>query len=229
VASVQDDDVPADRLHVREEVAREDHVPPGGTGDRPEEVEHLGPSPRVQPRRRLVEDVERGIVDHRLGQFDLLLHARGVLRDLAVPFLLDADELQDVVGAAHRGVRVEAADPAQVGHEADPRHVGKEALVLGHVADPLPHGDALLDVVAEDLRPPRRRPEEAEEEAQEGRLARSVRAHEADRALGDRDAQVVHRAHVAEDLREADRFHEMGHLSPPRFQGGPSGMGGKAS
>ena len=187
VTAIQDDDVLADRLDVGEEVARQNHVAARGLGNRPHEVEHLLAAARVQSRRRLVEDVQLRVVDHCLGELDLLLHARRVLRDLAVPLLIDADELQDVVRAAHRRVSIEAADPPHVRDEPDPGHVRDEAVVLRHVPDPLPHRDAVLDVPPEDLRRPRRGPHQAEQEPEERRLARTVRADEADGAVRDLD------------------------------------------
>src|SRR2546429_532170 len=118
---------------------------------------------RVQSGRGLIEDVELRVVDHRLRELDLLLHAGRVLRDLPVPFFLDADELKDIVGTAHRGVPVQSADPTHVRDEADPGHVRDEAVVLRHVPDPLPYRPAVPDVASDDLRGPGRRPQQTAE------------------------------------------------------------------
>src|SRR5437867_305707 len=47
MAAVEDHHVLADRLDVREEVARQEHVAAGRLCDRPHEVEHLRPAARV--------------------------------------------------------------------------------------------------------------------------------------------------------------------------------------
>ncbi len=208
VPAVQNDDVLADRLDIREEVARQKQIATGRVRDLPDEVEHLRPTPRVEARRGLVEDVQLRVVDHRLRELHFLFHARRVFRDLAVPLLVDPHELEHVVGAAHRGVPVEPADASHVRNQTDARHVRDQAIVLGHVADPLPHGEAIPDIEAEDLRGARGRTQETQEEPQERRLAGAVRADESDRALGDRDAEVVDRADVAEDFRQTGGLNE---------------------
>src|SRR5207245_9646384 len=103
------------------------------------------------------------------------------------PPLVAAAEPQDAVPAALRRVAFEAADPRPVRDEPAPGHVRDEAVVLRHVPDPLPHRDAVLDVPSEDLRRPRRGPHQAEQEPEERRLARTVRADEADGAVRDLD------------------------------------------
>jgi len=219
MAAVEDHHVLADRLDVREEVARQEHVAAGRLCDRPHEVEHLRPAARVQAGRGLVEDVQLRVVDHRLRELDLLFHAGRVLRDLSVPFLLDADELKDVVGTAHRGVPVQSADPPHVRDESDPGHVGDQAVVLRHVPDPLPYRHAVPDVASEDLRGPGRGLQQTEEEPEERRLPGPVGSDEPDRAVRDLDREIVHRTDVAEDLRQPGSLNE--HHDSLRFRGCP--------
>src|SRR5207245_1857605 len=52
---------------------------------------------------------------------------------------------------------------------------------------------------------------EPQQEPQAGRLAGAVRPDEADRAFGDRHAEIVDRADVAEDLRQTDGLNEGHH------------------
>ena len=103
--------------------------------------------------------------------------------------------------AAHRGVAAQSADATHVRDEADPGHVGDEAVVFGHVPDPLPHEHAVLDVASEDLRRARRGPHKAKEEPEERRLPGAIWADQANRAIRNLDREVVHRTDFAEDLR----------------------------
>ena len=100
-------------------------------------LEHRVPAGRVEAVGRLVEQQQVGVVHERLGQLDPLLHAGGVAADLAVALLVETRR-----GAAPRrparGRRCAGrpAHPGHVGHELGGGQVGRQAVVLGHVADP---------------------------------------------------------------------------------------------
>ena len=208
MSAVEDHNVFADCLDVGQEVARQDDVTTWGTRDRAHQVEHFRPAPRVQTRRGLIEDVQLRVVHHGLSELHLLLHARRVLRDLAVALFLDPDELQHVMRAADRTVRVEPAHAAHEGDEADARHIRDQAIMLGHVADALAQRHAVEDVAAEDLRGSRGGLEEAQEQPEERRLAGAVWADESDRSLRNRDGKVVDGADFAEHLGEVLSLNE---------------------
>ncbi len=73
---IQDGDPVADRLDVAEQVAGEQHG--GVLPHRPDEVEDLAPTERVERGGRLVEHQQAGPGDHRGGQAEPLQHAAGV-------------------------------------------------------------------------------------------------------------------------------------------------------
>ena len=83
----------------------------------------------------LVEQHQPRVVHQRLGELDALLHAGGVAADRPVALLVQPDVAQHVGGAlARRGVR----QPRHLGHVHDEvagGDVGRQAVVLGHVAD----------------------------------------------------------------------------------------------
>ena len=153
--AIQDHDVFADCLDVGQEVARQDDVTARRARDRAHQVEHFRPASRVQAGGGLIEDVQLRVVNHRLGELHLLLHACRVFGDFAVAFFFDPDELQHVVRATDRAVGVEPAHAAHEGDEPDARHVRDQTIMLGHVADALAQRHAVEDVAAEDPRSPR--------------------------------------------------------------------------
>ena len=171
------DQVVADPLDLAEQV-RGDHDRDAELRPDPgDELEHGGTPGRVEPVGRLVEQQQPGVTDQRLGQLDPLLHAGGVGTDQAVPLLVQPDVAQRLGRAflGHRGRQ--PRHPAQVGHELGRGHVGRQAIVLRHVAeqgpDPLAAG---LAVVTEHLGLALGRRDEPEQDLDQGRLARAVRA-----------------------------------------------------
>ena len=116
-------------------------------------------------------------------QLQTLLHAGRVRLDGPVAGLAQTDVVEHLVGALQG---VGARHPAQlagVGDELHPGNAGKEALVLGHKADRLadvePPG---AQIHAEHLARPRIDRDQAQQGADQGRLARPVRAEQADGA-----------------------------------------------
>ena len=98
-------------------------------------AEHLLAFLRVQAGRRLVENEQVGVVNDRLRKLQLLPHAGGVAIDLAVPLLLGAAEVEDLVRAAE-GLYL--GNPPQTGgelHHLDARQPRDVAVIFGHVAD----------------------------------------------------------------------------------------------
>ncbi len=139
-----------------------------------------------------------------LGQLGPLLHAGGVLLYLPVPLLPNAHEVQHVVGPAQGRVGVEATDAAHVGHEANARHLGDEAVVLRHVADALPYGQGTgLGIQAKDGGPPSRGPEEPQEKPEKGRLPGAVGTQEADGSLGHLQGEAIQGYDIAKPLCES--------------------------
>src|SRR5258707_1108964 len=93
-------------------------------------LEELG-----DPVTALVEPVQR---QAELPQLDPLLHAGRVAADLPVPLLVEPDVTQRLGGALAGRVGGQAAHPCHVRHELGGRHLGRQAVVLRHVADPRP-------------------------------------------------------------------------------------------
>ena len=97
------------------------------------------------------------------------------------------------------------ASAMQPGGELDELRAGEElvrGLVLRHDTDPAIELDLLARVLAEDADGSLRDPRETGDHAQEGRLARAVRAEEARDAGTDLERDVVHGNDVAEPLRD---------------------------
>ena len=61
----------------------------------------------------LVEQNHDRIVDEGLGELDALLHAGGILFDVAVALLVEADVAEDIGGASPGG---DGGDAAHLGH-----------------------------------------------------------------------------------------------------------------
>ena len=130
--------------------------------------------PGSRPASRLVEQDHDGIVDEGLGELDALFHAGGILFDVAVALLVEADVAEDVGGASPSS---DSGDTAHLGHvseELGRRDGVGEAVVLGHVSEPHTHLDVFVGLFAEDLGSAGGGRKEAEEELHGGALARAV-------------------------------------------------------
>ena len=159
-----------------------------------DELEHLVPAGRVKAVGGLVEQEQAWVLDERLGQLDALLHARRVAAHGPVALLEQAHVPQHVGGALPRRGTRQARHARHVVDEVGGRDVGRQAVVLGHVADALPDGHAVAShVQVEDPCRSPRGVEEAQEDLDERRLAGPVGAHQADDAWVDREGQVVER------------------------------------
>ena len=171
-----------------------------------DEAEHLLSSAGVESGCRLVEQNHDGVVDEGLGELDALLHAGGVLFDVPVALLVEADVAEDVGGAGAGG---DGGDAAHLGHV--PEELGRrdgvgEAVVLGHVTEPHAHLDVFVGLFAEDLGVAGGGREEAEKELHGRALARAVWPEQPGDAVEYLDVHPVERDGIAVALREALGF-----------------------
>src|SRR5262249_4339136 len=158
---------------------------------------------RIDTRGRLVEQQQLRLVRHAGGERQPLLPAAGERAGQLVLAALEAEALDDRLGARRqRPDAVHAADEFEVlAH----RQVLVEAEALRHVADaPLDLGGLRADVEAEALARAGIRREQAAEHADRRRLAAAVGPEEAeDHAARHLDGEVLHHGLVAEALGEA--------------------------
>ena len=161
-------------------------------------AEHLVAAGRVEAVGRLVEQQQPRVVDERLGELDPLLHAGRIAADRAVALLVQPDVAEDLGGPLAGGRARQARHPRHVGDEVGGRGVGRQAVVLGHVADELADRRALgAHVEAHDRRVARRRLEEPEQDLDERALAGAVGADEADDPGLELEGQAVERDDAA--------------------------------
>ncbi len=142
LAGVDHHDVVAHLLHVVEQVGGHQHRDP----ERPEagdEGQHLLAPERVEPGRRFVEQHELGIADERLGQLRALAHAGREAADRAEAGLVEADQVEDVRRPLAGRPRRQPAELAERGHDVGRGLVERQAVVLGHVAEPRAHADRI--------------------------------------------------------------------------------------
>ncbi len=213
LAALDRHEVVADALDLAEEMRGHDHGDPELRAGSVDELEHLVTAGRVEPVRRLVEQEQPRVVDQRLGELDPLAHPRAVAADRPVPLLVQPDVAQDLGGPlAGRGPG-QPGDLGEVGDDVGRRHVRRQAVVLGHVADELADRDPVRrDVEVEDQRRAARRRDEPEQDLQERALARAVRPDEPDDAGLDLERQAVERGDRA--LRIASSGHSSRSGSP---------------
>ena len=206
-AAVEDHDVVAHPLQLTEQVGGHEHRDPELGADPAHQGQHVVARRRVQPVGRLVQQHQPGVVHDRLGQLRPLLHARGVATHRAVALLGQPDVAEHVGGALARGGVGQPRHLAHVDHEVAGRHVGRQAVVLGHVAhqrpDPAAVGD---DVVTEHPSRSARGRGQPEEDLDQGRLAGAVGSDEAGDALADADVELVEGGHPWVPLRQPDGF-----------------------
>ncbi len=134
---------------------------------------------RIQPRHRLVEDHQFGIVDERLGDADTLQHALRELSQLQASLGADADVVQQTVDAGLPVGGAISEECGEIGQQFFGRQVIVEIGVLGQVADATLHAH-VAGGPAEELGPTRRRIHELHEQFQRGGLAGAVRSEESE-------------------------------------------------
>ena len=191
-AAVEDDDVVAHPLELAEQVGGDDHGDAEVVADPLHQPEHLVPRGGVEAVGGLVEQHQLGVVGEGLGELGLLLHARGVAAHRAVALLGEADVAQHLGGPLPRRHPGQAGHHREVHDEVAGADVGRQAVVLGQVADQGPDRAALgADVVAEHLGLASGGGDEAEQDLEERGLAGAVGADQAGDAGADVDGERV--------------------------------------
>ena len=191
---VDDHHVVADPLELPEQVGGDEHRDAEVGPDPADQAEHLVAAGGVEAIGRLVEQHQLRVVHQRLRELHALPHAGGVAADLAVALLVEPDVPQGVGGPLAGHGRGQPGHAAEVDHQLGGGHVGGEAVVLGHVADP--SADLLpgrRDVQAQDLRRAGGRGEQAEQDLDERGLPGAVGADQPRDAGPDRQGQPVER------------------------------------
>jgi hypothetical protein len=222
LAALDDDDRIADLGQLGQDVARDEHRL-AARGELAHELAELDARPRVEARRRLVEDQQRRVVEQRLGQVQPLAHALAQARGRPV---------EEAVEAAEGGQRVDAARARRAAQAVGPREeveelaraqvrVGRE--LVGHEADALAHRSRLLEHRdALEQRVARVGQVERGQDAHRRRLARAVGPDEAiDHPRPHLERERVDRAQLAEAPAER------AHLEQGLTQAGPPARGGR--
>ena len=181
----------------------------------PEELPQLDPGPRVEARRRLVQEQDLGIVDQRMGQAEALLHAPREPLDVGLALVGEVDQLQEIADdplpgggreAVAAGEEVEVLpDPHVVVDPERVRHEAEDATDLVGVPAHRPAGDLGLAG---------RRLEERGQDPEGRRLAGAVGPDQAeDLALLDVEVEAGDGERLVVALHEAlgldDRCHEI--------------------
>ena len=155
---------------------------------------HVELRPRVETRRRLVQQQHRRAGQQRSRDRDLLLHpAAHLLERPAQPLLADAEARHDLDRLRTRLPGVQAVEPRRIGEVLVRGELLEEGGVDAHAVDELLDLHLVaLDVVTEHLDPAPVQRQQRADEADEGGLARSVRAEDpVDLAAANRQRHLV--------------------------------------
>src|SRR5882762_76956 len=186
----QEADPVTDHLGVRQDVGGEEHGPPPRLQVE-DDVAHLPPPDRIEPRHRLVQDDELRIVDQRLGQPDALQHPFRVETELPVAAVGEAHAFEEILDAPASRGRVQPEQPRVKVEELLPGEVVVQVRVLGQEAD-APSGPDLRGVLAKQADDARIRKDQAQRQLDRGGLAGAVGADGAeDLPLPDRQAETA--------------------------------------
>ena len=151
----QNRDAAAQRLGVAQDVRAEEHRA-AAIAQPQDQRAHVAAAERIEPRHRLVEDHELGIVDERLRDADALQHALRELAQLQPPLGADADLVEQ---PARRGRAARRRDsrtaPAKYVEQLFGRQVVVEVRILREVAD-APLDRQVAERAAEELGAARR-------------------------------------------------------------------------
>src|SRR5580765_4717217 len=204
-------DAVGELLHLLEDVRR-DEDGPSFCGELPDHFAEVEPLDGVGARERLVEQKQIRVVDECCGEARPLTHPTGVP---AQPTRLRVRQPDH----SHRRLRSRGRldhmlESCAELNELEPREEVVDRLVLGHVADPPIERGIAADLLAEDAHGPLRWRRQVSNHAQEGRLARAVRAEQRDHAWVDSQRDVGDGDHTAEPLRDVvdcDRRRRGGH------------------
>ena len=171
----------------------------------PHLVPDLVAAPRIQPRRRFIEEQHVRPADQTHGQVETAPHAAGVGAHAAARGIGEA-EAADQLGGALPGLAPRQAEQPGDQHEVVGAGQGfVDRRVLARQADAGAHGLGLGDhVVTEHADPTRIGPQQGGEHAHGGGLARAVRPEQAEHgAAADCEVDAVEGAGRAETLAQA--------------------------
>ncbi len=194
----QDGDLVAERLHLAQDVRRQEHglTPLLGLVDAlPERLLHE----RVESRRRFVEDEQVRPAHEGGDEEDLLAVPRGVRPDLLVRVQFEVgDQLVSV------GLVDPALDPTQEMQRLPAGECRPQVLLAGHIGEVPVRGDrTVLAVQAEDLGPTGRRSDQSQQQSDSGRLTRSVGSEVAEDLAGPYlEGEISEHVHTAVTLGE---------------------------
>ena len=110
-------DAAAQRFRIAQHVRAEEHGA-AAIAQAKNQLADLAAAERIEPRHRLVEEHELGLVDERLGDADALHHALRKLAQLKAPLGADADLVQQTRGALPPLLRGAAEQPREVDRAA---------------------------------------------------------------------------------------------------------------
>ena len=176
-----------------------------------QQLPHGAPADRVECARRLVQQEQRRRSDQRLRDAEALLHALRHRLDPAVARVGQADQLEQLgaLGLAAAGAR----EPLVQREQLVRRVPAGEAKQLGEVAH-LPPRVERAGAGAADLGPSAGRPDEPAGDLDQRRLARPVRAEQADElALVDLEVDPAERGRRAVALLERADGERRAHLA----------------
>ena len=163
----------------------------------------------------LVEHEHLGVVDERDAELDALLVAERERLDLVAGALGQPEPLDPGVGGGERLSGAEPVQPREVHELVADAHLRVQAALLGHVAEPAARGRVDLPALPADLA--RVGLEDAQDDPHRGRLARPVRADEAEQAAGrGAEREVVERKRAAEAAPESDQLEHRSFVYPPQ-------------
>ena len=155
----------------------------------------------VERRQGLVHQDQAWLEHHRAGERHPLPLPAGELLDAALLVAGEVDQRQRPPHPLAPGRFRQAAGAQREGHVLADVHVREEGVVLEDDADVAPVRRRVGDVAAAEMDRPGRGLDEAAEDAEERRLARSRRPEQRDElARRDVEADPVERAHGAVDL-----------------------------
>src|SRR5581483_8445084 len=190
----QHDDVLANRLNVRQQMAGEQQAHALVVREIPRQLQNVIPAGWVHSVGGLVQYQQLWIVHDRRGELEALLHTGGIRFNLSIARLSKADIIQHFVRALQRILVRHADQLAGVGAEADSVDLREEAFFLRRKADP----PAVLELFCRNIQPqnlPRALidRDQSQQRANHRRLARPVRAKQSDRADWNGQRELVQR------------------------------------
>ena len=199
----------AELLHLVHQVARQQHGH-AVVGEPPDQDAHVAHARRVEAGGRLVEQQQPRRAQQRPGDAEALAHAVRVAADAVAGAVGQVDRVERAVDARRRRRRRRSA--ATSSRFLRPRQVRVEPRCLDEAGDAVERGGTELQrVPSEQPGAARGRADQPEQHPQRRRLAGAVRPEEpVDVAGRDHQVDVVDRAQLAVDLREAARLDRQG-------------------